>query len=83
MSTPTARNVHVTSRALTVELCDGRSVSVPPAWYPRLANATPRERQRWELIGPGIGIHWPAVDEDVPWPYFLAYPRGRVTHVLW
>ena len=61
----TARDVRVTSRALTVELRDGRTVSVPLGWYPRLANATPRERQRWEFIGPGIGIHWPAVDEDI------------------
>jgi hypothetical protein len=60
-----ARNVRVTNRTLTVELRDGRSVSVPLEWYPRLVNATARERQRWELIGPGIGIHWPKVDEDI------------------
>jgi hypothetical protein len=59
------RDVRVTSRELTVVLGDGRRVSVPLEWYPRLANATPRERQQWELIGPGIGIHWPGVDEDI------------------
>ena len=62
---PTALDVRVTSQRLTVELRDGRTVSVPVEWYPRLANATARERQRWELIGPGVGIHWPAVDEDI------------------
>jgi uncharacterized protein DUF2442 len=61
----TARDVRITSRTLTVHLRDGRSLSVPVAWYPRLANAAARERRRWELIGPGIGIHWPAVDEDI------------------
>ena len=60
-----ARGVRVTSRALVVELRDGRTVSVPLAWYPRLAHGTPRERRQWELIGPGLGIHWPALDEDI------------------
>jgi hypothetical protein len=60
-----ARHVRVTDRALTVELEDGRSVSVPLEWYPRLAEATPRERRTWALIGPGTGIHWPALDEDI------------------
>src|SRR6266508_3876400 len=60
-----AKDVRVTSRALVVELRDGRTVSVPLEWYPRLAHGTPRERQQWELIGPGLGIHWPALDEDI------------------
>jgi hypothetical protein len=60
-----AKGVRVTSRALVVELRDGRTVSVPLEWYPRLAHGTPRERQQWELIGPGVGIHWPALDEDI------------------
>ena len=59
------QHVRVTSRALIVELRDGRVVSVPLRWYPRLAEASPRERRRWELLGPGIGIHWPDLDEDV------------------
>lgn len=61
----TAKGVRVTSSALIVELSDGRTVSVPIDWYPRLANGTRAERQQWQLIGPGIGIHWPALDEDI------------------
>ena len=61
----TAKNVRVTREALIVELHDGRTVSVPVVWYPRLATGSMKERQQWELIGPGIGIHWPALDEDI------------------
>lgn len=61
----TAKGVRVTSSALIVELSDRRTVSVPIDWYPRLANGTRAERQQWQLIGPGIGIHWPALDEDI------------------
>jgi len=61
----TAKAVRVTREALIVELHDGRTVSVPVAWYPRLAHGSMKERQQWELIGPGIGIHWPALDEDI------------------
>jgi len=50
---------------LTVGLGDGRTVSVPTRWFPRLFNATPQERNDWELIGGGIGIHWEAIEEDV------------------
>ena len=60
-----AKNVRVTDRTLVVELRDGRVVSVPLAWYPRLAEGSSRERRRWELLGPGIGIHWPDLDEDI------------------
>lgn len=60
-----AKHVRVTGRALIVALRDGRTLSVPVEWYPRLAHGTPRERQRCEIIGPGVGIHWPALDEDV------------------
>ena len=62
---PIAVGVKVTADALVVELRDGRVVSVPLGWYPRLAAGTPAERRRWQLIGPGIGIHWPALDEDI------------------
>jgi len=61
----TIKNVRVTNRALIVELNDGRTVSAPVEWYPRLAHGSMKERQRWQLIGPGIGIHWPALDEDI------------------
>jgi Protein of unknown function (DUF2442) len=60
-----ACQVRVTNEALVVELEDGRVVSVPLGWYPRLAEGTAAERRRWELIGPGIGIHWPDLDEDI------------------
>jgi hypothetical protein len=60
-----AKRVRVSTDTLSVELADGRVVSVPVGWYPRLAAGTLRERRRWELIGPGIGIHWPALDEDI------------------
>ena len=63
--TAAAKNVRVTDRELVVELRDGRVVSVPLAWYPRLAEGSPRERGRWELLGPGIGVHWPDLDEDI------------------
>jgi len=62
---PLARNVIVSDEALTVELSDGRTLSVPLGWYPRLWHATSEERNRWRLIGSGRGIHWPALDEDV------------------
>src|SRR3990172_9303972 len=51
--------------ALTVVLDDGRTVSVPLVWFPRLLNATPKQRKEWEVIGGGIGIHWEAIDEDI------------------
>ena len=60
-----AIDLKVTENTLTVELKDGRTVSIPLGWYPRLAEGTVSERRRWKLIGPGIGIHWPALDEDI------------------
>lgn len=57
--------VHFTSDALVVDLADGRSVSVPLAWYPRLQNATPEQRNHWQVAGAGYGIHWPDIDEDL------------------
>jgi hypothetical protein len=70
--TPTAKAVKVSGGALVVELRDGRRVSVPLTWYPRLAEATSRERRNWELIGPGIGVHWPDIDEDISVEALLA-----------
>jgi len=63
--TAVVKDVRVSDRLLTVALRDGRSVSVPLDWYPRLAEGRPSERRRWEMIGPGIGIHWPDLDEDI------------------
>jgi hypothetical protein len=60
-----AQNVQVTEDALIVDLSDGRTVSVPLAWFPRLLHGTPEERNMWRLIGDGEGIHWPELDEDI------------------
>jgi len=60
-----AKEVAVTEDQLSVLLADGRRISVPLAWFPRLLRATPAERARFELIGDGQGIHWPDVDEDL------------------
>jgi hypothetical protein len=62
---PNAQHVTVSDEALTVELEDGRTLSAPLGWYPRLAHSTPAERNRWRLIGQGIGIHWQDLDEDI------------------
>ena len=59
------RDVVVTSHTLAVDLTDGRSLSVPLGWYPRLLNGSTEERNHWELIGQGSGIHWPELDEDL------------------
>ncbi len=60
-----AQQVSVSDDALTVDLDDGRTITVPMAWYPRLLYATPAERANWRLIGKGQGIHWPDLDEDI------------------
>jgi hypothetical protein len=60
-----AANVLVNDDTLTVELADGRVLSVPVAWYPRLSHGTAIERSNWRLIGSGHGIHWPELDEDI------------------
>jgi hypothetical protein len=60
-----ARSVSVTEDDLVVALSDGRTLSVPLAWYPRLLHGTPEERNNWRMIGAGVGIHWPDLDEDI------------------
>ena len=62
---PLAQEVRVTADDLIVELVDGRTVSVPIAWFPRLLHGAPDERSNWRLIGRGEGVHWPDLDEDV------------------
>ncbi len=62
---PTMQGVNVTDDTLVVDLSDGRTVSVPLAWFPRLLHGTPNERNHWRLIGAGEGIHWPDLDEDI------------------
>ena len=59
------KDVRVTDDLLTVDLVDGRTISVPLVWYPRLLGATPEQRANWRLAGGGLGIHWPDVDEDL------------------
>jgi hypothetical protein len=62
---PTAIDVEVSDTALRLVLSDGRELSAPLAWFPRLRDATPGQRLNWEPIGSGHGIHWPELDEDV------------------
>jgi hypothetical protein len=74
---PRALDVAVTEDTLVVTLHDGRVISVPVSWYPRLEHATPAERKSWELIGAGLGIHWPGVDEDISVEALLAGKRSN------
>ncbi len=60
-----AVDVSCTDDELSVVLSDGRTVTVPLAWFPRLVGASAKQRADWELIGGGVGIHWEAVDEDI------------------
>ncbi|CUS32080.1 conserved hypothetical protein [Candidatus Nitrospira nitrosa] len=78
ISLPVAKAVTVTEDTLTVHLSDGRSLSVPLAWFPRLIHATPVERKGWRLIGRGHGIHWEKLDEDISVEGLLAgRPSGE------
>lgn len=62
---PRAVNVSIDDDTLSVDLEDGRTISVPIGWYPRLAHGTPAERANFQISGAGYGIHWPELDEDV------------------
>jgi hypothetical protein len=59
------QSVSVNDDAISAQLVDGRTISVPLAWSWRLSEATPEQRSRFEIIGSGSGIHWPDVDEDI------------------
>lgn len=73
-----ADEVKVTDDALIAELHDGRTISAPLSWYPRLVHATPEERNNYELIGNGEGVHWPDLDEDISIEMLLAgMPSGE------
>ena len=74
--TPMAARLEVNEDTLSVELTDGRTISVPLAWYPRLLHGTVEERDRWRLIGNGHGIHWPSLDEDISVENLLAGKRS-------
>jgi hypothetical protein len=81
-----AQSVRVTDEELIVELVDGRTIIVPIAWYPRLAYGTPEERNNWELIGGGMGIHWEDLDEGLSVSGLLAGRKsveGQATLKRW
>ena len=71
---PAAVTVEVSDTALLIILTDGRELSVPVAWFPRLRDATLAQRGDWQLIGDGHGIHWPDVDEDISVRALLGRP---------
>ncbi len=77
-SVPLAHRVTVTQDTLTVDLNDGRTISAPLAWYPRLLHSTAAERKKWRLIGSGQGVHWEEIDEDISVEGLLAgKPSGE------
>ncbi len=59
------KSVSCDDDTLSVDLADGRTITVPLAWYPRLLHATPSQRAKWQIAGGGYGIHWPEIDEDL------------------
>lgn len=65
---------------LRVDLADGRSISVPLAWFPRLLHATPEQRANWQISGGGFGIHWPDLDEDLSSSGLLRGAPAAVRH---
>ncbi len=74
-----ARSVSVSDEALVVDLADGRTITVPLAWFPRLAHGTTAERANWRFIGGGEGVHWPDLDEDISVESLLAGRRSGET----
>jgi hypothetical protein len=74
-----AQGVTANDEALIVDLADGRTITVPLAWFPRLTHGTPAERANWRRIGGGVGIHWPDLDEDISVESLLAGRRSGET----
>ena len=75
---PSVEQVEISDDSLSVELSDGRSLSVPLAWFPRLVHGSETERNNWRLIGKGHGIHWDDLDEDISVENLLAgKPSGE------
>ena len=72
---PYAKMIHFTQDSLVVELVDGRTISAPLVWFPRLSRANPAQLSNWELLGDGEGIHWPDLDEDLSISGLLAGMR--------
>jgi hypothetical protein len=78
------RDVSFSEDSFTVELMDGRSITTPLAWFPRLLHASAEQRQNWQIAGAGYGIHWPDVDEDLSTEGLLRgapAPRGSLVGV--
>ena len=73
---PLARTVLITDQEIRVTLSDGRAISAPLSWFPKLQAASPAARARWELLGRGVGIHWPEIDEDLSIAGLLAGNRA-------
>ncbi len=71
---PRAQSIEFIEDAFVVHLQDGRSLTVPLEWFPRLRDATPEQRTRYEFSGHGYGIHWPEIDEDISVPGLLGLP---------
>jgi hypothetical protein len=59
------QNVYFTEDTISVDIMDGRTITVPLVWYPRLLAASPEQREKWSICGGGYGIHWPEIDEDL------------------
>jgi Protein of unknown function (DUF2442) len=81
-----AESVQFSDDSMTVNLDDGRSISIPLAWYPRLLHGWAQERMQFELIGDGEGIHWPALDEDISVEGLIAgkcSAEGDASLALW
>lgn len=74
-----AQKFTVTDDSLVADLADGRTITVPITWFPRLVQGTPAERANWRLIGCGTGIHWPDFDEDISVTSLLAGRRSGET----
>ncbi len=75
-------DVRVDDRTLSADLADGRTITVPLNWYPRLLHASPAQRANWQLCGGGFGVHWPDIDEDLSSEGFLRgapAPLGRTS----
>jgi hypothetical protein len=75
-SSSLAIKIHLTEDQLVCQLVDGRTISAPISWYPRLLNGSAAERNHWQLIGGGRGVHWPELDEDISIENLLAGKRS-------
>ncbi|MEG3879982.1 DUF2442 domain-containing protein [Microcoleus sp. herbarium7] len=77
------KHIHFTEETISVDLMDGRIITVPLIWYPRLFHATPAQREKWEVCGGGYGIHWEEIDENLSTEGMLRgapAPRPKISH---